>query len=372
MEDNVMENQELAPSATTGASGMNPPATATNLETNKFPTTLSTTVDTNVDNAEGAANGTFAAAPNNNDNGTTHAGSTGENTRRTLSIPPFKKDSRKLFVGGLPADITDDEFRAFFEEFGELVDSVVMFDYQTHRSRGFGFVTFRDPEVSGKMLKLGHDDPNIDTNNGTTGRIQMRDKLIEIKAAEPKEGKGRSHHNHHAGQNYSQRRGAHTSASRHSRGPTYPAVGAPMQYDYAQAPYDLSQQPYYYGNEVPVAPTYPYPVPHYTPAPAVVPLTGAYIPAPGAYVPAPVAPYGFVPPPVAPVAVPGMMVTPLPPHPSAAGLPVGPPAAATAPFVSASVMQPATPGIPSKLPENEEALDVSTIPTPAAPPSGSL
>lgn len=117
--------------------------------------------------------------------------------RRTLVIPPFKKDSRKLFVGGLPADITDDEFRAFFEQFGELVDSVVMFDFETRRSRGFGFVTFKDPEISRMMLLLGRDDASMNSNNGTTGRIQMRDKLIEIKAAEPKEGKGRFCYNHH-------------------------------------------------------------------------------------------------------------------------------------------------------------------------------
>jgi RNA-binding protein Musashi len=40
--------------------------------------------------------------------------------------------------------VTEEEFRTFFEQFGEIVDSVVMFDRETHRSRGFGFVTYQD------------------------------------------------------------------------------------------------------------------------------------------------------------------------------------------------------------------------------------
>mmetsp|Transcript_1535 Transcript_1535/g.3815 ORF Transcript_1535/g.3815 Transcript_1535/m.3815 type:complete len:164 (-) Transcript_1535:1-492(-) len=59
-------------------------------------------------------------------------------------IPPTKKDSRKLFVGGLPPDVTQAEFKTFFAQFGELLDAVVMFDRESHRSRGFGFVTYVD------------------------------------------------------------------------------------------------------------------------------------------------------------------------------------------------------------------------------------
>ena len=33
----------------------------------------------------------------------------------------------------------------FFEQFGAVLDSVVMFDRETQRSRGFGFITFVDP-----------------------------------------------------------------------------------------------------------------------------------------------------------------------------------------------------------------------------------
>jgi hypothetical protein len=88
--------------------------------------------------------------------------------------PPTEHDNRKLFVGGLPTDgekvnmqtncvvsslecpcsqplplsfsmrnaVTDGKFLEFFQQFGQVVDSVVMVDRLTKRSRGFGFVTF--------------------------------------------------------------------------------------------------------------------------------------------------------------------------------------------------------------------------------------
>lgn len=43
----------------------------------------------------------------------------------------------------LPA-VTQEEFYDFFGQFGEVSDSIVMFDRDTHRSRGFGFVTYED------------------------------------------------------------------------------------------------------------------------------------------------------------------------------------------------------------------------------------
>lgn len=94
------------------------------------------------------------------------------NQHRQVKIPPTELDDRKLFVGGLPPDgtinrlmcirckalvftislffwkVTSEEFRLFFEQFGETLDSVVMFDRETKNSRGFGFVTFVDPVSS--------------------------------------------------------------------------------------------------------------------------------------------------------------------------------------------------------------------------------
>ncbi|KAF1797421.1 hypothetical protein FB192DRAFT_1399838 [Mucor lusitanicus] len=54
--------------------------------------------------------------------------------------------SSKLFIGGLSWNTTDDSLRARFEEFGEVTDAIVIKDRDTGRSRGFGFVTYANPE----------------------------------------------------------------------------------------------------------------------------------------------------------------------------------------------------------------------------------
>jgi len=95
--------------------------------------------------------------------------------------PPshYAEDRRKLFVGGLPTDITDPEFRDFFSQFGELHESLVMFDRETRRSRGFGFVTYVNPDVAKSLLQMGSHGDGI-------GRLVMRGKTCEVKAAAPK------------------------------------------------------------------------------------------------------------------------------------------------------------------------------------------
>lgn len=50
----------------------------------------------------------------------------------------------KIFVGGLAWATTQESLRAAFERFGEVAEAVVVMDRETGRSRGFGFVTFRD------------------------------------------------------------------------------------------------------------------------------------------------------------------------------------------------------------------------------------
>ncbi|WVZ61763.1 hypothetical protein U9M48_011584 [Paspalum notatum var. saurae] len=62
-------------------------------------------------------------------------------------------DSKKVFVGGLRDNITEEEFKAYFETFGAVTDVVVIYDSLTNRSRGFGFVTFESQEAVGKVMR---------------------------------------------------------------------------------------------------------------------------------------------------------------------------------------------------------------------------
>ncbi|XP_068704480.1 RNA-binding protein Musashi homolog 2-like [Montipora foliosa] len=54
-------------------------------------------------------------------------------------------DIGKIFVGGLSHETNEESLKNHFSRFGEVTDVVVMRDPSNKRPRGFGFVTFRDP-----------------------------------------------------------------------------------------------------------------------------------------------------------------------------------------------------------------------------------
>jgi RNA-binding protein Musashi len=138
--------------------------------------------------------------------------------------PPTEHDCRKLFVGGLPTDVTDHAFLDYFTQFGQVIDSVVMVDRVTKRSRGFGFVTFANENDAAKLLTA---------IPGKTGYVMINGKQCEVKASTPKMedaspkhshhgsvGMWKSHHNNHRHVNrgYNQRHhnnGHHTGHGKH-------------------------------------------------------------------------------------------------------------------------------------------------------------
>lgn len=54
----------------------------------------------------------------------------------------------KIFVGGLAWETQRDTMRRYFEQFGEIYEAVVITDKNTGRSKGYGFVTFKDPDAA--------------------------------------------------------------------------------------------------------------------------------------------------------------------------------------------------------------------------------
>ncbi|XP_028785827.1 heterogeneous nuclear ribonucleoprotein 1 isoform X1 [Neltuma alba] len=81
--------------------------------------------------------------------------------------------TKKIFVGGIPSTVTEDEFRDFFTHYGEVKDHQIMRDHSTNRSRGFGFITFDSEEAVEDLLSKGN-------------KIEFAGAQVEIKKAEPK------------------------------------------------------------------------------------------------------------------------------------------------------------------------------------------
>ncbi|KAI0644588.1 hypothetical protein C8Q79DRAFT_782386 [Trametes meyenii] len=75
--------------------------------------------------------------------------------------------STKVYVGNLSWNTTDDSLRNAFSAYGQILDSIVMRDRDTGRSRGFGFVTYssageaqtaisslNEQELDGRRIKV--------------------------------------------------------------------------------------------------------------------------------------------------------------------------------------------------------------------------
>uniref|UniRef100_A0A4X1U4B7 Heterogeneous nuclear ribonucleoproteins A2/B1 n=1 Tax=Sus scrofa TaxID=9823 RepID=A0A4X1U4B7_PIG len=83
--------------------------------------------------------------------------------QKTLETVPLerkkreKEQFRKLFIGGLSFETTEESLRNYYEQWGKLTDCVVMRDPASKRSRGFGFVTFSSmAEVDAAMAARPH------------------------------------------------------------------------------------------------------------------------------------------------------------------------------------------------------------------------
>ncbi|MQL94785.1 hypothetical protein Taro_027450, partial [Colocasia esculenta] len=86
---------------------------------------------------------------------------------------PSPARTKKIFVGGLASTVTENDFRKYFERFGTITDVVVMYDHNTQRPRGFGFITYDSEDAVDKVLvKTFH---------------ELNGKMVEVKRAVPKE-----------------------------------------------------------------------------------------------------------------------------------------------------------------------------------------
>ncbi|CAI0473358.1 unnamed protein product [Linum tenue] len=80
---------------------------------------------------------------------------------------------KKIFVGGLPPSLTEDELKEYFSFYGVITEYQIMLDHKTGRSRGFGFVTFDSEDSVERIFSEGRNH-------------ELGGKEVEIKKAEPR------------------------------------------------------------------------------------------------------------------------------------------------------------------------------------------
>jgi len=83
-------------------------------------------------------------------------------------------NSNKLYVGGLPYTVAEDQLQALFSEHGTVESAKVISDRMTGRSRGFGFVEMSSQEEAEEA---------IDKLNGTA----LEGRTLTVNEAKPRE-----------------------------------------------------------------------------------------------------------------------------------------------------------------------------------------
>jgi len=86
-------------------------------------------------------------------------------------------DENKIFVGGLPKGITEDEMRVHFQQFGEIREIDIKKEQETGTSRGFGFVIYEEKTSAKGALDM-------------YDQHELKGKWVEVKAAVITNGKG--------------------------------------------------------------------------------------------------------------------------------------------------------------------------------------
>ncbi|XP_021295092.1 heterogeneous nuclear ribonucleoprotein 1 isoform X1 [Herrania umbratica] len=101
---------------------------------------------------------------------------------------PGPARTKKIFVGGLASTVTESDFKRYFDQFGTITDVVVMYDHNTQRPRGFGFITYDSEEAVDKVLQRTFH--------------ELNGKMVEVKRAVPKESSPGTSRNQLGGYNF--------------------------------------------------------------------------------------------------------------------------------------------------------------------------
>jgi RNA recognition motif-containing protein len=87
--------------------------------------------------------------------------------------------SNNIYVGNISWSATEEDLQDLFSEFGEVTSARIIFDRQTNRSKGFGFVEMAEADAASAA---------IDALNGK----EMMGRNIKVNISEPNNNRRRN------------------------------------------------------------------------------------------------------------------------------------------------------------------------------------
>eukprot|EP00928_Gymnodinium_smaydae_P055274 TRINITY_DN38864_c0_g1_i1.p1 TRINITY_DN38864_c0_g1~~TRINITY_DN38864_c0_g1_i1.p1 ORF type:complete len:270 (+),score=40.14 TRINITY_DN38864_c0_g1_i1:89-898(+) len=94
-----------------------------------------------------------------------------------MDYPFVPERNAKLFCGGLSFSTTKESMEAYFSQYGDVMEAIVVYDKHTRHPRGFGFVSFRTTDMAEKVVGTHHIDG-----------MDVEVKFVEDEKPRPKEG----------------------------------------------------------------------------------------------------------------------------------------------------------------------------------------
>ncbi|XP_071514077.1 RNA-binding protein squid-like isoform X2 [Panulirus ornatus] len=98
----------------------------------------------------------------------------GDHVINGKKVDPKKAKARhgKIFVGGLKPDLSDDDIKNYFGQYGNIIEVEMPFDKQKNQRKGFCFITFEHETVVTDLLK--------------TPKQSIKGHEVDVKKATPK------------------------------------------------------------------------------------------------------------------------------------------------------------------------------------------
>ena len=94
---------------------------------------------------------------------------------KKIDVKKARAKSGKIFVGGLTAELTDDQIKDYFSKFGNVTDTEMPFDKLNNTRKNFCFITFEREETMKEVLQ--------------TPKQKIGEVEVDVKKATPKMGK---------------------------------------------------------------------------------------------------------------------------------------------------------------------------------------